>query len=159
MDFSEIRGICTGGLTVTGHSLGGGLAQMFSMVINKKDDPMNAKLTVNSLYTFGAMPIFAKNAGNGGNDKAADGCFSGAQYWYAQRNGSNYNTDVVALPLYGGQHTHIPTKSTKVLLFDDPNSETYACGQPLPESQCLLNALGYNAGMMAHSDYYKWLRC
>jgi hypothetical protein len=160
MDFSEIRGICSDGkLTVTGHSLGGGLAQMFSLAISKMDDPLNAKLTVTSLYTFGAMAISANDTSN---DKAADGCFPGAQFWYAEHHGSTYITDVVALPFFGGQHTHIPTKSTKVFVFNETAiapPEIYACGQPLPKSQSLYLAVGHAAWAPLHMNYYEWLRC
>lgn len=158
MDFSEIRGICTGGkLTVTGHSLGGGLAQIFSLAINKKDDPLNAKLVVDRLYTFGAMAI---SAADGNNDKAADGCFPGAQFWYAEKKGSTYISDAVALPLLGGQHTHFPSKSQKVFVFNQTApSETYACGTPLPHSQSLMMTIGQQAWEPIHMNYFQHLGC
>ena len=59
---------------VTGHSLGGGLAQMFTMALNSNADLLKAGFTADSLYTYGAMPVSAVGTKN---DQAADGCFSG----------------------------------------------------------------------------------
>lgn len=64
-----------GRLTLTGYSLGGSLAGLLGHILNRKDDPLKAGLTVDYLYTFGSTPISKRTLGN---DKRDDKCFLGA---------------------------------------------------------------------------------
>lgn len=151
MDFAQIRSSCTGPLTVTGHSMGGGLAQLFTLAINKEGDPLSANLKVDFLYTFGAM---SATIGNGVNDKnKAGGCFAGAQYYYAERD-PDYVVDN-----YDPSTTHEPIKSSKMYVFNDGSNETFPCGTPLPQSQSLLKAKGMKAWAPLHTSYKSHLRC
>lgn len=150
MDFTQIRSLCTGPFTVTGHSLGGGMAQLFSLAINKEGDPLSANLKVDFLYTFGAV---SATAGNDGNDKnKADGCFAGAQYYYAEHDGANTLVDVVANPLVGGS-TFVPLKTLKKFIFSDGSKEAFACGTPLPQTQSMMMAKGKADWMPLHEQY------
>jgi len=165
MDYDQIRSECTGTLTVTGHSMGGGLAQLFSLAINKDGDPLGANLKVDFLYTIAALSVTDTEEEN---DKSPDHCFAGAQVWYAEKRGSTYVVDAVALPKSGG-HVHVPTKSSKVLVFADGTRETFPCGTPLPSAQSLLEDTGawnpdsgYNHARFAiwfdlHTRYIDWL--
>merc|ERR1719310_1959570 len=144
MDFGEIRSVCNGALTVTGHSKGAALAQLFSLVINNKDDPWDAGLTVKSLYTFGAVRITEEKQGN---DKAADGCFSGGQYWWAEKKGDDYLVDCIAPSEPDG--TKEVVKSSGFLVFDDGSSESFPCGTQLPESM---------ASAMLTQPFDKWMQ-
>ena len=75
---AKIKETCTSGLTLAGHSLGAGTAQLMATLLNKKGDPLGAGLTVDHIYVFGAM-AFAKDTA-AVNDKSADGCFAGGVY-------------------------------------------------------------------------------
>jgi len=75
---AKIKETCTSGLTLAGHSLGAGTAQLMATLLNKKGDPLGAGLTVDHIYVFGAM-AFAKDKA-AVNDKSADGCFAGGVY-------------------------------------------------------------------------------
>ena len=44
--------------TVAGHSMGGGMAQLTSVILNKKDDPLGADLAVHKLYS---LLLYAEN--------------------------------------------------------------------------------------------------
>jgi len=81
---ATIKEKCTAGLTLTGHSLGGGTSQLMATLLNKKGDPLGAELTVDHVFGFGPMP-FAKGA-PAANDKSADGCFAGGMYANAKEN-------------------------------------------------------------------------
>jgi len=131
MDFSFIRGACTGKIfIVTGHSLGGGLAQLFSLVLNKAGDPLKAGIKADFLYTFGAMSVGSMDLSN---DAAQDGCMKGLQFFNAQRNGKNSTViDTARQPLVGGD-VLFPIKSRKMLSFGPWQHRTYKCGTPIPK--------------------------
>merc|ERR1719158_2072277 len=76
--FATIKEKCPSGLTLTGHSLGGGTSQLLATLLNKKEDPLGAGLTVDHLYGFGPMPFVKDTAAV--NDKSSDGCFAGGMY-------------------------------------------------------------------------------
>mmetsp|Transcript_87091 Transcript_87091/g.186728 ORF Transcript_87091/g.186728 Transcript_87091/m.186728 type:complete len:340 (-) Transcript_87091:89-1108(-) len=114
MNFDEIRAKCTGSLTVAGHSLGGALAQAFSLAINRNGDPLAAKLTVDFLYTFGAGSMILENSHNV-NDKAADGCFAGGQFF----EGSYDQNQDLFLDLVLGNPGYMPLRSKKTALITD----------------------------------------
>jgi len=131
MDFSFIRGACTGKIfIVTGRSLGGGLAQLFSLVLNKAGDPLKAGIKADFLYTFGAMSVGSMDLSN---DAAQDGCMKGLQFFNAQRNGKNSTViDTARQPLVGGD-VLFPIKSRKMLSFGPWQHRTYKCGTPIPK--------------------------
>mmetsp|Transcript_130516 Transcript_130516/g.230671 ORF Transcript_130516/g.230671 Transcript_130516/m.230671 type:complete len:202 (-) Transcript_130516:220-825(-) len=159
-DFNQMKSVCGGSLIVTGHSLGGGLAQLFSLALNNEAFPLAAGLKVDFLYTFGAMAVIADAEANG-NNKASDGCFAGTQYWYAEKYGTDYVVDVAAWPMLGGQICHVPSKSTKVFVFSDSANETFPCGTPLPQSQSLFLFHGSDLEQWAalHMGYHAYLGC
>mmetsp|Transcript_52911 Transcript_52911/g.97637 ORF Transcript_52911/g.97637 Transcript_52911/m.97637 type:complete len:325 (+) Transcript_52911:67-1041(+) len=157
-DFNQMKSVCGGSLIVTGHSLGGGLAQLFSLALNNEAFPLAAGLKVDFLYTFGAMAVIADAEANG-NNKASDGCFAGTQYWYAEKEGDDYTVDVAAMPFIGGQICHIPTKSTKVFVFSGRAPETFPCGTPLPQSESLFNKHGMDQWLVLHTGYHAYLGC
>jgi len=53
---ARIRSRCKR-LTLAGHSVGGSLAGLLGHLLNRKDDPLQAGLTVDYMYTFGSTPI------------------------------------------------------------------------------------------------------
>jgi len=157
-DFNQMKSVCTGPLIVTGHSLGGGLAQLFSLALNNEAFPLAVGLEAAYLYTFGAMSVVANSMENG-NHKSRDGCFAGTQYWYAEKEGDDYTVDVAAMPFIGGQICHIPTKSTKVFVFSGRAPETFPCGTPLPQSESLFNKHGMDQWLVLHTGYHAYLGC
>jgi hypothetical protein len=152
-DLQSIKDACTDSLMVAGHSLGGGVAQLFTVVVNKADDPLNAGLTVDSLYTFGAMPVANHKLQN---DKTADGCFPGALYynaryynagegpgWYNPPGGYPYlGADIVKAATIGGSFNMV-MKADKVLMVDENTHILYECGK-------LLSDIGPAKGMVMH---------
>lgn len=67
---------CSGGITVTGHSLGGGVASVFAACANNPAKPFT--FHVNKLWTFGAPAVSSHPLHNG---IATDGCFAGGRIW------------------------------------------------------------------------------
>lgn len=163
MNFSEIRSMCTGKVTSTGLSMGGALAQLFALVINQKHDPLHAGLNVDFLYTFAALQVADEVQSN---PKTADGCFPGAQYWWAQKDGSDYIVDAVArwgkgaFREKGFEHLHI-LKSPKFFVFEDGSSESFPCGTPLPykSMRSAIDTLGMATWHAKHGGYLQWLGC
>jgi len=131
MDFSFIRGACTGKtLTITGHSLGGGLAQLFSLLLNKAGDPLKAGIKADFLYTFGAMSVGTVNLPN---DVAQDGCMKGEQFYNGQESSNNMIlVDVAKQPSVGG-HVLVPIKSLKTVLLGPQQTMQFECGTALPD--------------------------
>jgi len=72
-----IASSCASSFIVTGHSLGGAVAQLFSVIVNKKDNPLGWKRKVDALYVFGSTPIAKTRLSN---EMSADGCFPGGSY-------------------------------------------------------------------------------
>jgi hypothetical protein len=130
VDFAAVNAMCTGSVTVAGHSLGGGLAQLFALAINGKSDPLNAKMKIDTIYTFGAMSLGEENEAN---DQAADGCFGGQQYFNAKEDESGTTVDIVTTNKTGG-HFLEPIKSSKALLFAPNRREIYECGNTIPKT-------------------------
>jgi len=156
LDFGKMRSSCSE-LTVAGHSLGGALAQVLAMAINKQGDPLGAQLTVDHLYTFGAMAVTHTKQGD---DKASDGCFNGALFWYAAKGSVHtYAVDVVALHGIGGQNVHRPTKSLKYLVTATAQRTPFACGTPLPQADALTLSMTFAQWLTIHVNYRKWVGC
>jgi hypothetical protein len=131
INFAAVNKKCTGSVTVVGHSLGGGLAQLFSLAANSNANGLDADLTVDKLYTFGAMSVGEENEAN---DQAADGCFDGQQFFNAMDvEGGGFAIDIVTSEATGGQFLE-PVKSSKAVLFAPDRREIYECGNTIPKS-------------------------
>lgn len=157
MDFAEIRKSCNGPLTVTGHSLGGAMAQLLTLAINSDADATYfANLKVDSLYTFGSISATSGTRGNDKNQK--DGCFAGAQYYYAEHNSTNDIVDTARNNMFGGLINE-PIKSKKVYVFNDNTNKTYDCETPLPQSQSLMKTKGAQYYAKMHLAYVSHLQC
>lgn len=130
INFAAVNQKCTGSVTVVGHSLGGGLAQLFSLAANSNKNGLDADLTVDALYTFGAMSVGEENEAN---DKAADGCFEGQQFFNAMDVDGGIAVDIVTTKKTGGQVLE-PIKSSKALLFAPNRRDIYECGNTIPKT-------------------------
>jgi len=130
MDFEAIRGMCTGPLTVVGHSLGGGLAQLFALAINNPADPLGAKLTVDFLYAFGPMPVSVNELPNPAAD---DGCFAGGIYLDSLKlKDGTVQADTLLDHSWGGM---LPVRTTKTLQFGQGTAPmVYGCATPIPKT-------------------------
>lgn len=91
-------------LHVAGHSMGGGLAQLFAFLANHKNDLLRMNKTVTKVYTFGAPPLTNGYALH--NHQAEDGCFDGDQYFNevsAQVAAKNNVSEIIdQAPVYFG---------------------------------------------------------
>jgi len=125
MDFELIRNTCKGKtLSVTGHSLGGGMAQLFAVLLNKKEDPLNAGITVDYIFSFGAMPVAVKTLTN---DATPNGEFKGLQFynamrrlfrmrtWFRKKYRNKYSIDVLKMKAIGADKMQ-PVKCDKVVM-------------------------------------------
>jgi len=135
MDFAAIRAKCTGSLTATGFSMGGMLAQLFSVLINKATDPLAANLGVTTtLYTFGAQPLgYSEEA----NDGASDGCFDGEQFYsamYEEGPTGRLLLDQAKVYQMYLQTDLLPVKSKKTALVSGTERRTFPCGEQIPEN-------------------------
>merc|ERR1719272_448317 len=148
MDFAQIRTMCPGGLTVAGHSLGGGMAQLFAMLLTRHDDPLAANINLNKLYTFGSVLATSETFTN---DQSADGCFPGAQIWVAMvLPPATYAVDVIAHPAINPGGVHKPVKSNKVFVATTGQQTQFPCGVSLPDAVDLLSVVGENAYTPLH---------
>lgn len=141
--FKKYTDKCPGGIIAAGHSLGGGVAQLFAYFANKNGDPLKMKLPykegVKAVYGYGALTVGYERTGflNLGtkeltNDKRADGCFPGGIF------ASAYKTDkdkfivdwaTVDMNRQGlmGQNLHV--KSSVSLVYEKgATPKTYKCG-------------------------------
>lgn len=163
-DFGFMR-MCSQ-LRVAGHSLGGGLAQLFTLALNKEGDPLKAGLKVKELFTFGAMSAVVDTVGN--NDKRSDKCFRGEQYYYADEVNGTIYADVVANALVGGT-LYDPLRSKKRLLTPTATGaklKSFKCGKPLPTSlqsllvkDCHHPMVLCDAWVQKHMSYATLLGC
>lgn len=151
IDFGAMRDKCTGSLTATGHSLGGGLAQLFSAAMNHPDDALNAGLHVDAVYTFGAMPVAHESLANG---VESDGCFQGGLFFTAQQQeNGKVGVDIVANTNVGGETKEFdPIKSDKILLFGPGVEDTYECGTKLPLAD--LEDTGFSLHLIQMYEFY-----
>lgn len=150
IDFAAMKEKCTGTLTATGHSLGGGLAQLFSAAMNHPNDELGADLHVDAVYTFGAMPVAHESLANG-----VDGCFQGGLFFTAQKNETTgkIGVDIVANTNVGGTTKEFdPIKSDKILLFGPGVEDTYECGNKLPIAD--LEDTGFSLHLIQMYEFY-----
>ena len=82
-------------LAVTGHSLGGGCASLFAVLVNDGADPLQFgqdRKLVDELYGFGATPVFHSDEAETANDygcghnQTHNGSFKGAIYRALKKN-------------------------------------------------------------------------
>jgi len=128
--FGEVRQQCQS-LVSIGHSLGGGLAQLFALLLNRNDDPLDAGIKADAVYSFGAMPPGQENFAD---DHQEDGCFEGQLFYNARRDDAGQlGVDIVNNALIGGQVLE-PIKALKVLLVSPEEHLSFECGHLIPNS-------------------------
>merc|ERR550525_622829 len=126
-----------GTLKVTGHSLGGDLAQLLVASLNKKGDPHGADVTADYLYTTGSDPIAKAEVTN---DKRADGCFAGKNIWAASLTtkqslfglGHTKNITSVDISFNFEKGKLKVVKADKVIAFGPSSWVVAPCGTDLP---------------------------
>lgn len=159
MNFTEIHGLCPGKFSVTGISLGGALAQMFAVVLSNFTDPLQANLTLDKLYTFGAHSVTAASAGN---DQSADKCFDGGQYWQVQTGTSLMDAGAVGARIKGAD-VREPVRSRKVFAFANGRHIEYPCGVPVPDRKqsngFLLSQMEDNSNVFSGWAKELWMDC
>jgi len=138
IDFRAIREKCKY-LTAVGHSLGGALAQLFALLINKDRDPLGAGLKVDEIYTYGTTSPTSSNGTDKYNDQAADTCFPGRQFINTVENEGMLLLDSADSPMSGGRIHQPLLASDKELLVMTASGEftgslEFTCGQQLPEN-------------------------
>jgi len=129
---AKIKETCTSGLTLAGHSLGGGTSQLMATLLNKKGDPLGAGLTVDHLFGFGPMPFVKDTAAT--NDKSADGCFAGGVYANApsRTEDGTPEVDLVWQMLTDTDLRYRHVKTSHHLLFGPGEEEVTPCGEEVP---------------------------
>merc|ERR1719345_204336 len=137
VNWATVKQRCTGNLMVAGHSLGGGLTQLFAGVMNSAADPLNTGLHVDQIFTFGAMPV-SQDALSSGSD--SDGCFGGSAFYTARHTAG------------GTDQTFDPVKTMKVLLFGADERQEFKCGDQLPLST--LGDTGFDLHAIQLYEYY-----
>ncbi len=101
-------------LVVTGHSLGGGCATLFAVLMNDADDPLSfgpKRKRVDELYGFGATPVFhceeSETANEYGNGDGQGGSFKGGIYRALKKSKSGPDVQDRAFTL-ATQSFHFP---------------------------------------------------
>lgn len=125
---SLIRTTCSTSITVTGHSLGGAISQLFAVLANKVGDPLKAGITVSYYYGFGPMPIGLSEYRD---DKHVDGCFPGGLYYNMQRDTSG-SSFIDILAFRGTESGYKWVKSPKVLTWNYKTKKVIPCGGTFP---------------------------
>lgn len=139
-----LKQTCTNGLTFTGHSMGGGTAQLLATLLNKKGDPLAAGLTVDRIYGFGPTAFLKGKPAI--NDKSSDGCFAGGMYVNAlgkDRHGSP-RVDLVWQEL-ASKYRHV--KTAHHILLSPGDEIVTPCGKeaPYPATGRTVRATGWDA--------------
>lgn len=75
---ADFAGSCPGSLSVSGHSMGGGMAAIFAYLANLPSDPLSMGKHVSQTFLFGANPPATTKLENA---QSEDGCFEGASYY------------------------------------------------------------------------------
>jgi len=122
MDFELIRNTCKGKtLSVTGHSLGGGMAQLFAVLLNKKEDPLKAGIKVDYIFVFGAMPVAVQTLTN---DATSNGEFKGFQFYNAMPRGLSKKDciDLLKMKAIGADRMQ-PVNCDKVVMTGSGDGE------------------------------------
>merc|ERR1711869_77080 len=129
---AKIKETCTSGLTLAGHSLGGGTSQLMATLLNKKGDPLGAGLTVDHLFWFGPMPFVKDTAAT--NDKRKNGCFAGGVYANApsRTEDGTPEVDLVWQMLTDTSLSYRHVKTSHHLLFGPGEEEVTPCGEEVP---------------------------
>lgn len=134
IDFSLVKAKCTKLVSSVGHSLGGGLAQLFALVINDKIDALNANLTIDKVWTFGAMTVAiapeASDATYPEYPNVQPGCFRGGQFWNARDGENGPEVDILRSAATGGKVLE-PIKTRKTLLWAPNRQKNYECGETI----------------------------
>jgi len=159
MDFAEIRTTCPRGLTVAGHSMGGGMAQLFALLLTRHDDPLEANINLNKLYTFGTTLATSETFTN---DQSADGCFPGVQMWVALPTGNPtmpYAADIVAHQVINAGGIYKSVNSNKVFVAPTGQQTQFPCGSSLPNSMDLLDFVGDTTYWPLHASYGLFSGC
>jgi hypothetical protein len=134
IDFSLVKAKCTKLVSSVGHSLGGGLAQLFALVINDKTDALNANLTIDKVWTFGGMTVAtapeASDATYPEYPNVQPGCFRGGLFWNARDGENGPEVDILRSVKTGGKLLE-PIKMRKTLLWAPNRHKTYECGETI----------------------------
>jgi hypothetical protein len=126
---SMMKETCTKGLTLTGHSLGGGTAQLMATLLNQKGDPLGAGLEVDHLYGFGPMPFVKGKPAT--NDQSEDGCFKGGMYFNAEKKDGETQVDPAWQMLTEGlEYRHV--KTSHHMMFKPGDETVTPCGEDPP---------------------------
>lgn len=123
-----IRMVCVKSITVSGHSLGGGVSQLFTALANKIGDPLNAGITVDYHYGFGAMPVGLSEFAD---DKHPGGCFPGGLYYNMQKDASG-NSFIDILSFRGNENGYKWLKAPKVLTWNYSEKKVFSCETKFP---------------------------
>merc|ERR550525_787732 len=76
-----LKSNCAGGVHVTGHSLGGAIAAVFSACANSASNPFGFR--VNFLWNYAGPGVSQSPLTNG---QSSNGCFEGARFWNEDNN-------------------------------------------------------------------------
>lgn len=123
---------CPNAFVVTGHSLGGAMAQLFSVLVNRQDDPLKWSRKVDALYTIGSMPISKVQLTNG---QRPDGCFNGKNIFNANvddgEDGTIY-TDFAYFVPTAQRFKHVKREQVFV---HSAGSRTFSCSEEVPSDK------------------------
>jgi hypothetical protein len=110
-------------VSAVGFGVGGAVAELFAAVANRDGDPAGLRMQVDSVFTYGALPVATSSLNN--DLAGSGGCFPGARYVLENAAGQE---DPLVATASGLVH---PNTTTVYMAAAGIHTE-YACGSPVP---------------------------
>jgi hypothetical protein len=131
-DNETVEASCPNAFVVTGHSLGGAMAQLFSVLVNRQDDPLKWSRKVDALYTIGSIPVSKVQLTNG---QRPDGCFKGKSIYNANVDDGEdgtIHTDFAYFVPSVQQFKHVKREQ---VFGHSAGSRTFPCTEEVPSDK------------------------
>lgn len=132
---------CASSFVVSGHSLGGAVAQLFSVLVNRRLNPLGWMRKVDAVYVFGSMPVAKTHLDN---EMREDGCFPGGSYVNKMWGIGHDITDFAYGFPFRADLKHVQMSTLKVDFFESQNFKNVdetPCGSEIHFNPLWTNAL------------------
>jgi hypothetical protein len=138
-------------VSAVGYGLGGAMAELFAAVANRNGDPAGLGIQVDSVFTFGALPVATAALTN--DLPGSGGCFPGARHVLVSAGGGEEDPAVSVSAGYVHPSMRTVTMAGGSASAGGQHAE-YACGSAVPA-----RVAGSLAVLHVASAYSNFLGC